>query len=140
MISKITKNLGVGVSFLIKLQVSGLQRKAPIQLFSSEFWENFKDNFCIKHHRVAASQCLPAACTLSYQFRRVKCRRFYHEYISTWSVITKEFLKALIKCYYWGYGHLLKAVNSKQKEKRKENKKIFNFLKEQKLFFLPSNL
>ena len=35
-----------------------------------------------------------------YQFRRVKCGRFCNEYISTWSVIKKEFLKTFIKnCY-----------------------------------------
>ena len=35
---------------------------------------------------------------------------------------------------------LLKAVNSKQKGKRKENKNVFNLLKEQILFFLHSDL
>ena len=51
------KNTWVEVSFLIKLKASGLQFKAPTQLFSSEFWENFKNTFCIKHNWVAAFEC-----------------------------------------------------------------------------------
>ena len=44
------KNTWVGVSFLTKLHVSGLQLKTPTQLLSGEFWEHFKNTFCIKHH------------------------------------------------------------------------------------------
>ena len=35
---------------------------------------------------------------------------------------------------------LLNPVNSRQKGKRKENKHVLNLLKEQILFFLPSDL
>ena len=34
-------------TFFIKLCISRLQRKTPTQLFSSEFWENFKNTFYI---------------------------------------------------------------------------------------------
>ena len=56
--------------------------------------------------------CLPVG-TLPQQLRRAKCRRFYKEYISTWSVKTKAFLKALIKSSCLGYYQdvLLTAVN-----------------------------
>ena len=43
------------------MQVSGLQLKTPIQLFSSEFWGNFKTTFPIKHHWVAASEYLSSS-------------------------------------------------------------------------------
>ena len=52
------KNTWLGVSFSIKLQVSDLQLRTPTQLFSSEFWENFKNTCCIKHRWVAASEGL----------------------------------------------------------------------------------
>ena len=40
---------------------SRLQLKTPTQLFASEFWENFKNIFSIKHHWVAASKCLSSS-------------------------------------------------------------------------------
>ena len=61
MSQNLQKNTWVGVSFLIKSQVSDLQLKTPTQLFSSEFWENFKNTFYIKHHGGAASECLSSS-------------------------------------------------------------------------------
>ena len=70
--------------------------------------------------------CLPVS-MLPYQFQRVKCWYFYNKYISTWSVITKEILKALFKSCYQGYylDMLLKAVIKG---------KVFKLLKEQILY------
>ena len=51
----------VGVSFLIKLQVSGLQLKTPTQSFYGKFWENFRNIFCIKHQWVGVSEWLPSS-------------------------------------------------------------------------------
>ena len=41
-----------------KMRVSGLQLKTLAQLFFSEFWENFKKTFYVKHHLVTVSECL----------------------------------------------------------------------------------
>ena len=78
----------------MKLEVSALQLKTRTRLFSSEFREN------CKWLGGAGFKCLLSSNTLPYQFTRVICRRFHKEYISTSSVITKEFLKALIKSSY----------------------------------------
>ena len=57
-LQNLQKNTWVEVSFLIKLQVSGLQLKNLTKLLPSQFWENFKNTFCIKHHWVTASEFL----------------------------------------------------------------------------------
>ena len=87
-----------GSLFLIKLQVSGLQLKTPTQLFSREFWEYFTNTFCIINTTgwLLLNVCLQVS-SFPYQSRRVECRRFHAEYISTWALIRKEFLKALTK-------------------------------------------
>ena len=58
---KLQKNTQLGGSLLTKLQVLGLQLKAPTQLFSSEFWESFKNTFYLKHYWVAASESLSSS-------------------------------------------------------------------------------
>ena len=54
------KNTWGGVTSLIKLQVSGLQLKSPIEYYSG-IWENFKNTFCIKHNWVATFECLSSS-------------------------------------------------------------------------------
>ena len=56
--TKFTEKHQILALFFKKLQVLGLQRKTPAQLFSIDFWEVFKNTFCIKHHWVAASEYL----------------------------------------------------------------------------------
>ena len=86
------KNTLVVASFFIKLQVLALQLKTKTQLFSNEFWENFK--------LLEAGSEYCSSSNTSLSIRRVKCRRFHNEYIWTALVTTKEFLEALIKSCY----------------------------------------
>ena len=58
---KFTEKHRVGVFFFIKLQTWDLQLKISSQLFSSEFWEHFKNCVCIKHHWIAASECMSSS-------------------------------------------------------------------------------
>ena len=52
------ENTWVGVLFKKIAGLTPLQLKTLAQLFSSEFWETFKNTFYIKYHWVAVSECL----------------------------------------------------------------------------------
>ena len=55
------KNTHVGVSFLIKLQISSsnfIKKEIPTQVFFCEFCENFLRMFFIEYIRPAASECV----------------------------------------------------------------------------------
>ena len=53
-------------------KIAGLRPATSIQLFSNEFWENFKDTFCIKHNWVAAAECLSSSKYASLSVSRDK--------------------------------------------------------------------
>ena len=44
--------------FLIKLEAFRPQKESPTQVFSSEYWEIFKNTYFEEHLRAAASVCL----------------------------------------------------------------------------------
>ena len=81
---------------------NGRSKAWNVRLQHSCFAMNFENIFCIKHHWVAASECLYSSKYASFSVfsRRVKCRRFYNEFISTLSIKRREFLKDLIESFY----------------------------------------
>ena len=53
--TKLQEKTCVRLSFLIKLQVKGLQKETLTQVFSCEFYEIFKNTYFTVHHRTNGS-------------------------------------------------------------------------------------